>query len=101
MERRNPRVFRCFRTLSIAMGVYTPLAALHQAPAFLSSSPEITHLLEIRPSQTPPLSFFTGHESPITDHASFEATDLTRRASLPTMTAARAPESQRRGANTQ
>jgi hypothetical protein len=79
----------------------TPPSPPHRAPISILLSPEITQTREIRPSRTSPLSFFTRHESPITDHKSFEATDLTRRASLPTMTAARASESQRRGVNTQ
>jgi hypothetical protein len=53
---------------------------------------------EIRPSQTSPLSFFTGLASPITDHAPFKATQLTRPASLPTMTPARGCAMPRRGA---
>jgi hypothetical protein len=67
MERRNPCIFRRFQSLSIAMGVYTPLPHLHQEPIPFSS---IRKSVERRRVSTrlERLMPFTSHESPITSH---------------------------------
>jgi len=58
----------CFQTLPDSFhcngGVYPPRISSLSA-CLLSSSPKITHMLEIRPSQMSPLSSFTGRESPV------------------------------------
>jgi hypothetical protein len=57
MDARNPFPFNRLRTLSIAMGVYTPSGS----PSSAVPSGEVFHKLEIRPSQTPLPSYLTGH----------------------------------------
>ena len=75
MDARNPFLFNRFWTLSIAMGVYTPLVHPERSPRRASPSssayplflfPEITQTLEIRPSWKPWFSFFRFHESQVT-----------------------------------
>jgi len=68
---RNPFLFNRFRTLSIAMGVYTPRAPSSSRAHPLLLLPETTQTLEDRPSRRPWFSFFGFHESPVTNHESW------------------------------